>query len=126
MIADAPEHFLGYELLGTIQGGKGEYSAMADSYYKSEQKTLARNLALGRNYLALGRPEEGVAVFERLMNKFSHDTRVLNGMGEALMMKGRSFEAIEIFRQGALICPSCTEITDNLRKAGKSGSWKSE
>jgi tetratricopeptide (TPR) repeat protein len=126
MIADAPEHFLGYELLGTLEGGKGNYSAMADSYYQAEQKTLARNLALGREYLALGRLEEAVAAFERLMKKFSHEPKVLNGMGEALLLKGKPFEAIAFFRQGALICPSCTEITDNLRKVENSGSWQNQ
>lgn len=126
MVADSPGHFLGHELLGTYLGTKGKYDAMSKSYYLSEQVSLERNLALGREYLMQWRADEAVALFEKLMEKFANDPRVLNGMGEALMMKGRPFEALAIFRQGALICPSCKEITANLRKAEKSGSWQNE
>ncbi|GAM09149.1 transmembrane and TPR repeat-containing protein F38B6.6 [Geobacter sp. OR-1] len=126
MTVDAPGHFLGYELLGTILGTQGEYAAMAQSYLLAEQKTRDRNLEQGREYLRLGRAEEGLALFDRMLKQFSSDPKVLNGMGEALMMKGRSFEALEMFRQGARICPSCTEIAENLRKAESAGSWKAE
>jgi tetratricopeptide (TPR) repeat protein len=115
MIFDAPEHFLGYELLGTLQGGQGNYSGMAQSYYLAEQKTLARNLALGREYLALARFDEALSLHERLMAKFSGNAEVLNGIGLSLMNKGRAPEALNFLRKAFSICPGSPEIAANLR-----------
>lgn len=123
MIADAPDHFLGYELLGTIQGKRGSYSEMAGNYFMAEQKTLTSKLALGREYLELSRAEEALVLHQRLVAKFPGNAAVVSGMGKSLMAMGRNAEALAYFRTGLTLCPDCSEIEADIRRIQQAERW---
>jgi hypothetical protein len=117
MIRDAPHHFLGYRLLGEIQGKRGDHDAMARNHFMSEQITQSRWLEMGTEFLHLSRIDEAQSVFEFLLREFPPDHRALNGLGLTLLAKGKALEAAGYLRAARSLCPSCDEIAANLRKA---------
>lgn len=117
MIADAPEHYLGYDLMGTIYGERGDNGSMAGYYLQAKQKGIAKSLQWAGEYMNNGRTDEAITIYERLLRKIPDLPEAANGLGLAMMAKGDRIAAQRYFLKALQQCPTCEQYRNNLRNS---------
>ncbi len=120
IVETAPERALGYNMQGTLEYQRKNYTAAASAYTEAinrnaEYFSALRNRAL--SYFRLDKLNEAERDLKRLLDLQPNDTRSKAVLGKTLLAQDKAREAVDYFREAIRSYPKAAELSADYATA---------